>query len=381
MSTAPDPEALVRALAEEHVPPEPPEVLAARRERMVANISRSVRESVVQGERRTWLRRLGAAMAVAASLAASVGAYESFRASPAPVAQVSNSIGDLRSVTGTLVVTHAGRSQVVPVATRLKLAAGDELRTAADGAAELQVGRSDIRVASATQLTLMAPSSADERFRLASGRIDLEVSKQPGATRSVVVETPNADVVVRGTIFSVVVGADSGAPVTRVRVQEGSVWVLHKGDRDLVTTGEEWSSSKPRSVAAPLPIAPPVAAAPQLSLPSPRASSHSSRGKAPVSASSALAETGTLAEENSLFQSAIDARNRGDDQKALTIFASLLSKYPRSRLAEEARVERMRALRRLGDANRAAVEARRYLADHGSGFAREEARSIALGEK
>ncbi|HYO95597.1 MAG TPA: FecR family protein, partial [Polyangiaceae bacterium] len=299
MSTAPDPEALVRALAEEHVPPEPPEVLAARRERMVANISRSVRESVVQSERRTWLRRLGAAMAVAASLAASVGAYESFRAGPAAVAQVSNSIGDLHSVTGTLVMTRGGRSQVVPVATRLNVAAGDELRTAADGAAELQVGRSGIRVASATQLALMAPSSADERFRLASGRIDLEVSKQPGATRSVVVETPNADVVVRGTIFSVVVGAESGAPVTRVRVQEGSVWVLHQGDRNLVTSGEEWSSSsKPKAVAVPLPIAPPVVAlAPEIAPARARASSPASPERAPVSAPSAASETGTLAEE------------------------------------------------------------------------------------
>ena len=81
-----------------------------------------------------------------------------------------------------------------------------------------------------------------------------------------------------------------------------------------------------------------------------------------------------------MFQQALEARNRGDDRAAVDLFAALLSKFPAAKLTEEARIERMRALSRLGDASKAAAEARRYLARHASGFAREEARSTALGD-
>jgi TolA-binding protein len=86
---------------------------------------------------------------------------------------------------------------------------------------------------------------------------------------------------------------------------------------------------------------------------------------------------GTLANENRLFRSAVDARNRGDDRAALAGFNELLTKYPKSLLAGEARVERIRALARCGDKQEAAKEARRYLDDYPNGFALEEARHVA----
>lgn len=82
-----------------------------------------------------------------------------------------------------------------------------------------------------------------------------------------------------------------------------------------------------------------------------------------------------------MFQAAIDARNRGDDRRAIELFGSLLGRFPKGQLAEVARVERMRALRRVGDATRASAEARRYLSEYGGGFAREEAREAVLGGK
>jgi outer membrane protein assembly factor BamD (BamD/ComL family) len=80
-----------------------------------------------------------------------------------------------------------------------------------------------------------------------------------------------------------------------------------------------------------------------------------------------------------MFLAALEARNRGDDRIAVELFGSMLGKYPSGKLAEEARIERMRALTRSGDEAKAAAEARRYLARHASGFARDEARSTALG--
>jgi outer membrane protein assembly factor BamD (BamD/ComL family) len=91
-----------------------------------------------------------------------------------------------------------------------------------------------------------------------------------------------------------------------------------------------------------------------------------------------LEPSSTLPEENRLFRLAVDARNRGDDSTAVRYFGHLLSKYPKCALAQEAKVEQFRALKRLGRNRDAAREARRYLVEHSNGFAEEEARDVAL---
>jgi hypothetical protein len=57
----------------------------------------------------------------------------------------------------------------------------------------------------------------------------------------------------------------------------------------------------------------------------------------------------------------------------------LLQRFPGSPLVPDARVERFRALQRLGRTEEAARSARQYLAEQPDGFAREEARDVALG--
>ena len=76
-----------------------------------------------------------------------------------------------------------------------------------------------------------------------------------------------------------------------------------------------------------------------------------------------------------MFQDAIDARNRGEDTRAAELFSRLLARYPSY---EEAEVQLFRAQKRLGRTTAAAAEARRYLALHPQGFARDEARELAL---
>ncbi len=95
-------------------------------------------------------------------------------------------------------------------------------------------------------------------------------------------------------------------------------------------------------------------------------------------ARSASSETSTLSEQNRLLASALDARRRNDDAKAIVFLNELLRKYPSSPLAQEARVERLRCLERLGQRGAAADEARRYLTDYPDGFAREEAKGQVL---
>jgi hypothetical protein len=154
--------------------------------------------------------------------------------------------------------------------------------------------------------------------------------------------------------------------VTTVSVTKGRVVVRH-GAQQLaaVTAGQSWTSA-------------PAAPAGTAELPerAREASPHATRTA--ISSRANALRPGTLAEENSLFQTAVDARNHGDDRAEADRLGSLLNRFPASPLAGEAHVERMRALQRTGQAAEAAREARRYLAEYPDGFARDEARRIVM---
>jgi hypothetical protein len=75
----------------------------------------------------------------------------------------------------------------------------------------------------------------------------------------------------------------------------------------------------------------------------------------------------------------MQAKQRGDDDRVVRELDVLMQRYSDSPLAPDARVERFRALKRLGRTAEAARSARRYLAEQPDGFAREEARDVALG--
>jgi hypothetical protein len=369
-----DPETLLRELAEERVPLESAEVAMARRNRVVEALGRGIREVPVARERRA--RRLGwisiaAAAMVALGIGFGTGALRNEMAKPAKVIEA-RELGAVEAVRGTLVLTQKGRARVVAPGERAELGQADSVSTAVDGSGQIRTERSVIDVAPASQVRLVRVTDGEERFHLSIGRVALRVEPRPDSTRIVVVETPDSEVVVHGTVFSVAVDSKAGAELTRVRVEEGSISVLHHGERALLTSGQEWSSApKPK---AELP-AQAARVEPQA------ASSRSARASRRLARQNAeAADPSTLADENRMFLTAVEARNRGDDRAAVELFGATLSKYPSGKLAEEARIERMRALNRLGDDSKAAAEARRYLARHASGFARDEARATALGE-
>jgi hypothetical protein len=180
--------------------------------------------------------------------------------------------------------------------------------------------------------------------------------------RHLVVSTPNVDVVVVGTIFDVSVIEEDGTPVTEVFVERGIVRLVRARDGRTITrlsAGESWSSR---------PVPPPESSAeviePELPL---------------ANAATPPAPASTLAEQNRLYRAALDARNAGDDKQAAWLLAQLLAKYPQTPLAQEARIERLRALKRLGRSQEATQAARSYLAEYGEeGFAQDEAREAAL---
>jgi hypothetical protein len=195
-----------------------------------------------------------------------------------------------------------------------------------------------------------------------------------------VVETPDAEVVVRGTIFDVRVEPSGGSTTTHVHVTRGSVWVLAQGVQvALLSEGQSWSSARGLLVEpARAPAAEPAASEASEANQPPVAKGSPA---APVKEAGGARRPGTLAEENRLYSAAVEARNRGDAARAAELFGELLASYPQSPLREVAQVERFRSLSRAGQTARAAAEARRYLAEHADGIARSEARDLALEAK
>jgi hypothetical protein len=384
---------MLRRLGSQVVPVEDPERVEQRREQVVASISRSIR-ATADRKRRTLRTRLIWSFGIAASLALAVGVAA--RAQQRSVDAVA-AFSTVAEVKGAVVVTENGESRVLSGGSELALRTLGEIETAAEAQAQIRSQKSTVQLGPATKLSVPRTTPLEERYRLAVGRVDVSVDKDSPLTRSVVVETPNAEVVVHGTIFAVGVASRSNHTVTEVSVTRGSVWVLQHGVQVAVLgPGQRWSSEVER-VSAPLAPATtptvsekvaPTVAADEASQPEPASREPASREPAsrepasrePASralsrAASAEAKASALAEQGRMFQEAIDARNRGDDARAVELFGRLLARHPSY---EEAEVQLFRAQKRLGRMTAAAAAARRYLAQHPQGFARDEARDLAL---
>lgn len=362
-----DPEDLLRRLGTAGVPVLPAEAAAARRERMVGAIGRSIRAAQSRRERAAIVGRGAAVTLLAASVALGVwGATRDVREpAPAPAAHARSGLV-LRSVSGKIALSSKDGQGVAP-APGAVLDGGGVIKTDQLARAELGTDKSRLVLHERGELAVTSASATEERIELRSGRVDVAVEKHVHPERSVIVETPHAEIRVRGTRFEVQVAPRDGSPdpITDVGVTQGQVVVLQRGAVVAwLGAGDRWSSQPARDVVKPSAV--PEAAA-------------SSRGPRPARPSASSAEpAGTLAEENRLFQEALEARGRGEHARAVELFGRLLARYPGSPLTEEARAERFRGLRRLGQTARAAAEARRYLAHHPNGFAAAEARQLAL---
>jgi hypothetical protein len=84
-----------------------------------------------------------------------------------------------------------------------------------------------------------------------------------------------------------------------------------------------------------------------------------------------------LAAQNDLFSAAMRATRREDDGEALKLFTSFVKHYPDSPLFEHALAQRMKLLA-ANDPSGAAVAASEYLSRFPTGFARLEARALAI---
>ena len=362
------PDELLRRWGTQVVPVDTAERAEQRRAQVVDALSRSIRQNAERKLQASRVRRL-AGLGLAASVALGLGIALHAKSRVQEAGQVATTVAELQ---GAVVVSESGQSRVLSHGSSLTLHAVGEIETAADAQAEIHSPKSLVHLGPATKLTVPQSTRVEERYRLALGRVDVSVDKDSKITRSVVIETPNAEVVVHGTVFAVGVSPRAEHTVTDVSVTRGSVWVLANGAQVAVLgPGQHWSSENQPALAPPA-----LPAVAQLPEPEASAAPVESPPRAPRrEPTAAEVKASALAEQGHMFQDAIDARNRGDDPRAVELFTRLVARYPSY---EEAEVQLFRAQKRLGQTAAAAAVARRYLAQHPQGFAHEEARSLAL---
>lgn len=302
------------------------ERLAARRARVVSVLKRDVRALAVARVSRT-RRRAGY---VALSLAAAAGVLFGVHRFGSPAApQPALAITFVGSVGQTL--AHAG-------ATPRALHAGEalhddpgEIESAADGSAELVTSAGlGLNLGGATRVSLagLVGASAANQVELRQGLLTCNVPHLHEGQRFSV-QTPDARVVVHGTVFSVRVDStQTQGSETCVQVTDGVVIVQHAGSETALNAGDRWGcDSNSTSVAA---HGNGVEPAPE------RDRSVTEHHPAPRGGARP-AERGTLGEESRLLQEALAAERVGQPERAQGLLKQLLVRYPNSPLASEAR--------------------------------------------
>jgi hypothetical protein len=310
--------------------------------------------------RRAWITFMSVMSVSVAALA--VLTYVKLSQPSAAVATVTPESWQARSVVGDVVVRSGGAERLVTAGEVLK--PGDALEAKAGASVTLGLSSGDVKLSSAGRIEVVSTTTAERRLRVPLGTVEVDLPRKLPHGQALIMETPDAQVRVVGTAFRVDVNLDeSGKPATEVAVRRGTVWVSQRGERRATLgAGSKWRS-------APEPSAETASAATPKS--EARTEAFASRG-APRPAE----PQGTLAEENRLYESALAARNAGDDRRAAEAFGQLLGRYPRSVLREQSLAERFRALDRAGQVSAAVASARRYLAAYPEGFARADAERI-----
>ncbi len=350
---------------------EDPERTDGRRAKVVGRLDELLQsESARRTQRARWSRPI-TLLAVAAMVAVVFGGWLVLSRQPSPTAaQPVAMLPHVTALAGVVEVSRGGQRRSTVASVPLPLTLSDEVRTGPAGQARISLESGAIvAVAPDTRLQLSPDPRAVirryERLELQSGRVDLAVPKL-GPDQSLAVGTPHARVVVRGTTFSVEVrpSQNDHGLATHVSVTEGLV-VVHAGGQDtLLGPGAHWSSEAQhlgrRAGAEGREGSEADSSAMGGASAAPPASSTQVAGRAVGSAKTDRPDpaASTLAQENRLYSKALAARRRGDDPAVVSHLDELIRRYPRSTLLPEARLERSRALKRLGRASSAAGGAR-----------------------
>lgn len=366
--------AALRQMRSTAVPVEDGAQVAERRPQLVALLQEEIRAVPVRRVRRErWYRALVAGAAVAASVVLAWGTVrwvtfgegppsgpELSRGAEASGAEASGaetsgaetsgaqaSGAQLRSWSGEVEVGPPGQEHVLREGeASTALGARSVLSTRGSGRVELELpGAVRVEVNAETQLQVLKAEATSRHLRLARGRIDVQVPKpKDGSGTHLLVSTPDAEVEVRGTVFSVDVRPsriDPSKLVTDVVVSRGAVAVRRGKTERVVPAGLGWTSERAEASAS-VDAGVPGAAKPGSRT---KAGAEGSRPRPTPTPSS------TLAEQNRAFERALAARDRGAWQETVTLCDRFLSRFPDSALVDSVRVERQRALDRMSSAS------------------------------
>ncbi|HEX7508037.1 MAG TPA: FecR family protein [Polyangia bacterium] len=255
------------------------------------------------------------------------------------------------------------------------LLVGDSVHSGTDSSATLGFANGTRIALSSSAHLRVDDLGSTRRFSLFRGSLQAHVAKL-GQGERFIVSTPNSEVEVRGTVFTVAVDSSSSrcrdsTSNSSVHVSEGAVWV-RSGDKQVVLqSGETWMAPCPASekvdepatetsergpVVAPGPAAPAIrsrvhksAASSVSSLVAPTPSQKElplipGVAPAPSERPAQAASLSHLAEQNDLFSAAMAAERQGQHDLALRKLDDLIGRYPGGPLSESARAERQRIL-------------------------------------
>ena len=322
-----------------------------RRERATSQIYSILREprpnQAVLFLRRRWLET-STALALAAGLALFIGHRVAAEKQVLPVA----SYRTLES-TGQISCSNTDRSGFSRCNPATQIAIFG-IRTEADAhlTIETQIG---VRLALSPSSTLLLPNGIQalgkSHVALDEGKVDVLVPKL-GPARQFQVLTPTAMVTVHGTAFSVTVTRSAsnfeanrvaeGKPSTCVDLREGVISVESAGQVQRLNAPAQWGCGTPNSERAVMPAgvqSAPVGVTDGAST-APTVTGASNPSLVPTEAAK---RRSTLAEETRLLQTALVAERSGNRLGAEKNLRALLSTYPNSVVAPDARA----ALERL----------------------------------
>lgn len=298
------------------------------RDRVLARMSASAKSA--SRERARLGRGLGL-LAVAAGFVAMVG-VASLRKRAKQVAMSDPSLS-VTAIAGEVTLLgpvprriSRGQSASVP--------ADGDLATASDGEAHIKAPSGlEVDVLGGTRVALADLQAGSSAVRLSEGALRCRVPHlAPKETFSV--STPDARVVVRGTVFSVEVVLDGARPKTTVRVEEGVVVVQHGSDEATLTASQAWTSPPPAE-GSPRPPSTTIAEPKSTdeTIPKERTLPGPSLRRAPEPITAA---SGTLDQEMQLLRSGLASERKGDLAGAAASFELLLSRHPQSPLRPDA---------------------------------------------
>jgi hypothetical protein len=291
-------------------------------------LARMARAGEPERRRRPW--RAYAIIAAAAALilliTAGLGPLSRLGATKASL-QVSVQQGTARQLIGG---TRAEISRHEPAS----IAAVGELETGPNSRATINTAEGlKIELGDQTRVDLGAVQAKAAQLELLRGAVRCTVARRD-ATYSFRVVASDVTVVDLGTVFSVRI--DDVARTTHVSVEQGAVMVHHASGQLRVEAPNVWTNAVPSAV--PLPV---------VDMPEP--SSSKPREGSSTAAKNAVSSTvqsqlhraqrprATLEKEAQLLRQGLAAERQGQDSEAASALLQLISQYPDSPLAPDAR--------------------------------------------